>query len=101
MNFIHFILVDNPEDLNEEWDSLVSEDYCKHCLYSVKKDKIVFLSDNIHEPIETQIDSFIEGVRFCSQNCSLRKGIMFNKNWRNINEICQKAREEDYRKVGK
>lgn len=96
MSFIHFILVDNPEDVNEDWDNLISCDYCVHCLYSVGRNEITLLGDNIHDPIEAQIDSFLDGVLFCEGQYFIHYGIMFREN---DDEICRKAKEHDWRNV--
>ena len=67
MKFIHAIVMDTDEfnALEEHtWDYLSDGDYIVHCLYSVDNEHIIFLEDNTHQPIETQIETFLEGVRY-------------------------------------
>ena len=67
MKFIHAIVMDTDEfnALEEHtWDYLSDGDYIVHCLYDVDNEHIIFLEDNTHQPVVSQIETFLEGVRY-------------------------------------
>jgi len=81
MKFIHAVVFDNTEFARSnyditDWSDLTSEDYTVHCLYSENYEKIIYLEDNIHAPIEKQIESFLEGVKFIGEPVSVTKAFI-------------------------
>ena len=71
MKFIHAVIFDVDEFNNgnyntSDWDDLTDGDYIVHCLYSVDEEKILIHEDNCHAPVETMIDSFLDGVIFAN-----------------------------------
>lgn len=67
MKFIHAIVMDTDEfnALEEHtWDYLSDGDYIVHCLYDVDNEHIIILEDNTHQPVVSQIETFLEGVRY-------------------------------------
>ena len=69
MKFIHAVVFDVDEFNNghyntNDWSDLCDGDYVVHCLYDVDNERIVIHEDNCHAPVETMIDTFLEGVRY-------------------------------------
>jgi hypothetical protein len=72
MKFIHAIIFDVNEynELKEygvdfeNWDDIADGDYIVHCLYDVDNEHIIIHEDNTHAPVETIIETFLEGVRY-------------------------------------
>ena len=68
MKFIHAVVfnVDEFKDITDtSWKELIDGDYIVHCLYSIDNEEIIFLEDNCHQPIETIIESFYQGIELC------------------------------------
>ena len=69
MKFIHAVIFD-VDDFNngnyntEDWGDLTDGDYIVHCLYDVDNEHIIIHEDNTHAPVETMIETFLEGVRY-------------------------------------
>ena len=69
MKFIHAVVFDKTDFENSNyntssWDDLTSADYTVHCLYNVDNEDIVIIEDNMHTPVETMIENFLDGVRY-------------------------------------
>lgn len=72
MKFIHAIVFDKTEYDNlreygvdfENWDDITEGDYIVHCLYDVENEKVLVHEDNTHQPVETIIESFLEGIEY-------------------------------------
>ena len=72
MKFIHAVIfdVDEYNELKEygidfeNWDDITQGDYIVHCLYDVDNEHIIIHEDNTHKPVETIIETFLEGVRY-------------------------------------
>ena len=72
MKFIHAVVFDKTEYDNlreygvdfENWDDITEGDYIVHCLYDVENEKILIHEDNTHQPVETIIESFLEGIEY-------------------------------------
>ena len=70
MKFIHAVIYDTTEynELREygvdfeNWDDFTEGDYIVHCLYSVDNEEIIIHEDNTHQPVETMIENFLDGV---------------------------------------
>ena len=81
MKFIHAVVFENTEfgygkyDVTN-WSDLTNADYTVHCLYSEDREKIIYLEDNIHAPIEKQIESFLEGVAYTDESVSVTKAFI-------------------------
>ena len=71
MKFIHAVIFDVDEFNNgnyntEDWDDLCDGDYGVHCLYSVENEKVLIHEDNTHQPVETMIENFLDGVEYAN-----------------------------------
>jgi hypothetical protein len=71
MKFIHAVVFDVDEFNNghyntNDWGDLCDGDYVVHCLYDVDNEHIVIHEDNCHAPVETMIESFLEGIRYAN-----------------------------------
>lgn len=70
MKFIHAVVLDKSEydELKEygmdNWDDICSGDYIVHCLYSIDNQKILIHEDNTHQPVETMIENFLDGIEY-------------------------------------
>lgn len=72
MKFIHAVIfdVDEYNELKEygidfeNWDDITQGDYIVHCFYDVDNEHIIIHEDNTHKPVETIIETFLEGVRY-------------------------------------
>ena len=69
MKFIHAVIFDVDEFNNgnyntEDWGDLCDGDYVVHCLYDVENEKILIHEDNIHQPVETMIENFLDGIEY-------------------------------------
>lgn len=72
MKFIHAVIYDKTEYENlreygvdfENWDEITDGDYVVHCLYDVENEKILIHEDNTHQPVETIIETFLEGIEY-------------------------------------
>ena len=72
MKFIHAVVFDKTEYDNlreygvdfENWDDITEGDYIVHCLYDVENEKVLVHEDNIHQPVETIIENFLEGIEY-------------------------------------
>ena len=69
MKFIHAVVFDVDEFNNGnyntgDWSDLCDGDYVVHCLYNVDNEDIIIHEDNCHAPVETIIETFLEGVRY-------------------------------------
>jgi hypothetical protein len=69
MKFIHAVVFDVDEFNNgnyntEDWGDLCDGDYVVHCLYDVDNETILVHEDNTHKPVETIIETFLEGVKY-------------------------------------
>lgn len=69
MKFIHAVVFDVDEFNNghyntNDWGNLCDGDYVVHCLYSVDNEQVIIHEDNCHAPVETMIESFLDGVRY-------------------------------------
>ena len=81
--FVWALLVDRNEWLEVDndlqcWDEFAQRDYAYHALYDIEcKETPIFMGDNIHTPIETMIEYFVEGYAHAtSEKISVRRGIM-------------------------
>lgn len=81
--FVWALLVDRNEWLEtdaffQNWDEFACRDYAYHALYDTEcKETPIFMGDNIHEPIETMIEYFIEGYAHAmGEQIEVRRGIM-------------------------
>lgn len=74
--FCKFIVIDKPElELGYSLTTLGSDDYRDWGLFSFDEDKVLIYGDNVHNSgIETEIDSFINGVRFAGEEVSVMTG---------------------------
>jgi hypothetical protein len=73
MKFIHAVIFDVDEFNNgnyntEDWGDLCDGDYVVHCLYSIDNEEILIHEDNTHQPVETMIENFLQGVEFCGHD---------------------------------
>ncbi len=71
MKFIHAVIFDVDEFNNgnyntEDWDDLCDGDYVVHCLYDVKNEKVLIHEDNTHQPVETMIENFLDGIEYAN-----------------------------------
>ena len=71
MKFIHAVIFDVDEFNNgfyntEDWGDLCDGDYVVHCLYSVDNEQVLIHEDNTHQPVETMIENFLEGVEYAN-----------------------------------
>ena len=66
MKFIHAVIFDVDEFNNGNYNTEDWGDLCDgvHCLYDVDNEYIVIHEDNTHAPVETVIETFLEGVRY-------------------------------------
>ena len=66
MKFIHAVIFDVDEFNNGNYNTEDWGDLCDgvHCLYDVDLEYIVIHEDNTHAPVETMIETFLEGVRY-------------------------------------
>lgn len=69
MKFIHAVVFDEDEIKNNNydtgnWDDLTNGDYIVHCLYDVDNENVIIINDNCHIPVETMIETFINGVKY-------------------------------------
>ena len=78
MKFIHAVIFDVDEFNNsnyntEDWGDLCDGDYVVHCLYDVENENIVIHEDNTHAPVETMIETFLDGVRFVCDEVTVKR----------------------------
>lgn len=74
MKFIHAVVFDKTEydELYEygvdfeNWDDITAGDYIVHCLYDVENEKILIHEDNTHQPVETMIENFLDGIEYAN-----------------------------------
>ena len=74
MKFIHAVIFDVNEynELKEygvdfeNWDDFCDGDYIVHCLYSVDNEQVIIHEDNTHQPVETMIENFLDGVEYAN-----------------------------------
>lgn len=72
MKFIHAVVYDRTEYEElceygvdfESWDDITEGDYIVHCLYDVDNEKILIHEDNTHQPVETMIENFLDGIEY-------------------------------------
>ena len=80
-NFIHAIIFTTEEwesfgnDIPTDWCDADYADYVVHMLYDLNNETIVYYSDNTHEPINTQVDSYFEGIESCGFSVSVDEQI--------------------------
>ena len=71
-NFIHGIVftAEEYEDYKNEkyFSNCACGDYIVHALVNADTQEIIIRDDNIHQPIEEQIESFLAGVTYKNQN---------------------------------
>lgn len=72
------------EILNSDFYDLACGDYIDHILIDKKNQKIIYQNDNIHEPIEAQIDSFIEGLCYSGAKVKLDGGVFLTTEYHNL-----------------
>ena len=73
MKFIHAVVLNYDQCVNGDydvanWDDLCDGDYVVHALYSVDNEEVLMLNDNCHSSIESDIESFLEGIEFCGHD---------------------------------
>ena len=73
MKFIHAVVLNYDEYVNgnydpTNWDDLCCGDYVVHALYSVDNEEVIKLNDNCHSSIESDIEAFLRGVKFCGHD---------------------------------
>ena len=74
MKFIHAVVFDKSEydELKEygvdfeNWDDITEGDYIVHCLYDVENEKVLIHEDNTHQPVETMIENFLDGIEYAN-----------------------------------
>ena len=71
MKFIHTVIFDKDEFENgnyntEDWGDLCDGDYVVHCLYDVENETILIHEDNTHQPVETMIENFLNGIEYAN-----------------------------------
>lgn len=104
MKFIHAIIFTPNEISNKvlptDWDEMCFGDYIVHALYSVDKDRIITLDDNCHSPIETDIDIFLFGIYFATnQKPQVTKCYVIADDPYSDDEVAEKLRNLDFMEV--
>lgn len=74
MKFIHAVVFDVNEfnELKEygvdfeNWDDITQGDYIVHCLYDIENETILIHEDNTHQPVETMIENFLDGIKYAN-----------------------------------
>lgn len=81
--FVWVLLVDRNEwnEVDEKvqcWDEFAQRDYAYHALYDLDcKETPILMDDNIHEPIETMIEYFLEGYVYATgEHIKVDTGVM-------------------------
>jgi hypothetical protein len=66
MKFIHAVIFDTDEFNNGNYNTEDWGDLCNgaHCLYDVDNECIVIHENNTHAPVETMIETFLQGVEY-------------------------------------
>lgn len=78
--FIHAIIftTEEWEDFGKDivdWDDADCADYVVHMFYDLDNEKIIYYHDNTHEPINLEVDCYIEGIESCGFNVYADKQI--------------------------
>ena len=75
MKFIHAVIFDVDEFNNSNYNTEDWGDLCDgvHCLYDVDNENIIIHEDNTHAPVETMIETFLDGVRFVCDEVTVKR----------------------------
>lgn len=85
-NLLHVLVFDKSEISKD--DILITDfydlsfgDYIDHMLIDKDRKKIIYDDDNIHSPIEEQINSFIKGLCYSGAKVNLEVGILYTEKY--------------------
>ncbi len=76
MKFIHAVVFNYEEYTSAasygcdftDWGQVCDGDYVVHALYSIDNKEVLFVNDNCHSNVESEIEKFLEGVEFCGHD---------------------------------
>ena len=83
-SLIHGIVLVEEDGYTEDdiqitfFEDLCWGDYITHRLVDRKDNSAIFDCDNVHQPIETMINSFIEGLVYGGNSVEVTQGVWFN-----------------------
>ena len=66
LHYIHALVVDTDEFVpnNTDWDYYAEVDYAVHALYIQENEDLIFLDDNCHSSVVSEIKTFLNGIRY-------------------------------------
>ena len=77
--------ITEEEIKNTEFTDLTFGDYITHILIDEDKQTIILYGDNIHNPIEAEIESFVDGLRYAGIEIEVRHGVFFAEDYKKEN----------------
>lgn len=83
-SLIHGIILTKEDGYTEDdiqitfFEDLCWGDYITHRLVDRKDNSVIFENDNVHQPIETIIDSFIVGLVYGGNSVEITQGVWFD-----------------------
>jgi hypothetical protein len=88
-NLIHALIFHQDEITKDDilitdFYDLADGDYIDHILIDKKNQKIICQGDNTHEPIEAQINSFVEGLCYSGVKVELEGGVFLTTEYHNL-----------------
>lgn len=66
--FEEYIMLDDNDEILEEWDDYACQDYIKYRLIDKSTNHIIMENDSAHDFIDYAIDNFLSGVAYAEDD---------------------------------